>query len=85
MKNDSLLSFSIAEKGGPQLTIVGNKKDMVFNWTAITSQVCKELGIPPILLAASMPSMVQEYDKCLSGATRIAVHIPNKNGGGGTP
>lgn len=85
MQKDTLLSFSNTEKDGPQMRILGDLKDLVFNWTAITSQVCKELGIPPFLLAASMPDMVRDYEKCLVGVTRIAVPVPNEEGGGGTP
>ena len=47
MQKDTHLSFSISEKDGPRMSILGSRKDLVFNWTAITSQVCKELGIPP--------------------------------------
>lgn len=85
MQKDTILSFSITEKDGPQTRILGNKADLLFNWTAITSQVCKELGIPPFLLAATMPDMVRDYDKSLKGMTRIAVPVPNwKKGGGNT-
>lgn len=62
----------------------GSRKDLVFNWTAITSQVCKELGIPPFLLAAAMPDMVRDYEGCLGDVTRIAVPVPSKERGGGT-
>lgn len=85
MTKDTILSFSITEKDGPQMRILGDKADLLFNWTAITSQVCKELGIPPFLLAATMPDMIRDYDKTLKGFTRIAVPVPNgKKGGGST-
>ena len=85
MQKDTHLSFSISEKDGPRMSILGSRKDLVFNWTAITSQVCKELGIPPFLLAATMPDMIRDYDKSLKGMTRIAVPVPNwKKGGGNT-
>lgn len=84
MQKDTHLSFSISEKDSPRMSILGSRKDLVFNWTAITSQVCKELGIPPFLLAAAMPDMVRDYEGCLGDVTRIAVPVPSKERGGGT-
>ena len=84
MQKDTHLSFSISEKDGPRMSILGSRKDLVFNWTAITSQVCKELGIPPFLLAAAMPDMVRDYEGCLGDVTPIALPVPSKERGGGT-
>ena len=43
--------------------ISGTKADILFNWTALTHQICKTAGIPPIALAAMLPQLVSDYQQ----------------------
>jgi len=43
--------------------IAGTGTDILFNWTALTYQVCREMGISPVILAASMPHMIADYER----------------------
>ena len=54
--------LSITTQGDrSQVEVAGTPVDIIFNWTALTNQVCKTLGVPPIALAAMLPQMVSEY------------------------
>ena len=80
MAEQSTLGITTNSEGA-KMNIIGSQKDMVFNWTAITSQVCRELGIPAILLAASLPQMVADYDRLfLKEVTRVSVPFGNGEG-----
>lgn len=43
--------------------ISGCGEDIIFNWIALTNQICKALHIPPAALAVSMPGMVADYER----------------------
>lgn len=80
MAKQSTLSITTTD-AGVQMNIIGSKKDMLFNWTAITSQVIQELGMPPVVLAASLPQMVAEYERVyLKEVTRVAVPMGSEEG-----
>lgn len=53
------------ETHGDQSTaeICGSGEDIIFNWTALTDQICKALHISPAALAASMPRMIADYER----------------------
>lgn len=43
--------------------VAGTRKDILFNWVAITHQVSRMLNVPPEMLAIAMPVAVRNYLK----------------------
>ena len=43
------------------VVLSGRNTDILFNWVALTHQVCKSLNVSPVLLAASMPGAIADY------------------------
>lgn len=46
-----------------EVEIAGTPADIMFNWTALTRQVCKHLDLPPIALAAMLPQLISDYQR----------------------
>ena len=54
--------LSIRTDGDRSDVVVGGTKEgVLFNWVALTHQVCKSLNVSPVLLAASMPGAIADY------------------------
>lgn len=46
-----------------EVAVEGTRRDILFNWTALTNQICKTLGTSPALLAVAMPHMIRDYQQ----------------------
>ena len=44
-----------------QVEIAGTPTDIMFNYTALTTQICKTLNLPPLALAGMLPKLVDDY------------------------
>lgn len=64
---------------GSEVEISGTAQDIMFNWTALTNQVCKTFNIPPALLAMSMPQMIRDYQQ---HALKYEIKMEGKAGAG---
>lgn len=53
------------ETNGDQSTVevAGTGKDILFNWTALTHQICRQLDVEPSILALAMPGMLRDYER----------------------
>lgn len=76
--------LSIETHGSSSIvTVEGKTHEVMFNWAAITYTVCKEMGIPPIILATQMPGLIDSYTKhCLEASARIDISELKRQGGG---
>ena len=59
-KRDGALSIR-TDGDRSEVRISWSNNDILFNWVALTHQVCKSLNVSPILLAASMPGAIADY------------------------
>ncbi len=52
-------------RGGTLLirTAGDQSMDIIFNWTALTNQICQTIGAPPIALAAMLPGLISDYQR----------------------
>lgn len=46
-----------------EVAVEGTCRDIMFNWIALTNQICKTLGTSPALLAMAMPHMIRDYQQ----------------------
>lgn len=54
-----------------EVTIEGRMQDILFNWTALTHCISRKLNIPPLALAATLPSLLQNYEKTLASSVEV--------------
>lgn len=66
-----------------EVAIEGRMQDILFNWTALTHCISRKLNIPPIVLAASLPTFLKEYEKTLSDSFEIDLAAMRKQQKGG--
>ncbi len=70
-----------AKTGVSNVEVVGNAKQLIFNLTALTAQVCEEIGIPPEVWALALPEAIETYKNVfLKSKIRVGLN-PLKNGG----
>lgn len=62
-----------------EVEISGTAQDIMFNWTALTNQVCKTFDIHPALLAMSMSQMIRDYQQ---HALKYEIKVEGKAGAG---
>lgn len=43
--------------------VSGTRMDIIFNWTALTNQICQTIGAAPIVLAAMLPGLISDYQR----------------------
>ena len=43
--------------------ITGTTQDIIFNWVALTHQMTEVTGILPLVLAATLPNMIEDYKR----------------------
>ena len=46
-----------------EVEVSGTRMDIIFNWTALTNQICQTIGVPPIALAAMMTGLISDYKR----------------------
>ena len=46
-----------------EVEVSGTRMDIIFNWTALTNQICQTIGLPPIVLAAMLPGLISDYQR----------------------
>ncbi len=57
-------TLAITTRGNQSETeISGTGLDIMFNWIALTHQVCKTLNVPPTVLAAMLPQAIADYHR----------------------
>lgn len=64
--------------------IAGTPSDLLFNWTALTYQICKSLHTDPLSLALVMPGMLRDYEQKQlkdSKMERFDAHFVKTGGG----
>ena len=44
-----------------EVEVSGTRMDIIFNWTALTNQICQTIGAPPTALAAMLPRLSSDY------------------------
>lgn len=70
-----------------EVTIEGTPVDAIFNWTALTNQICETYKIPAVFFAANLLPWLQEYrSKDLKESIAVNMKdIRRSQGGGGKP
>lgn len=62
--------------------ICGSGTEILFNLTVLIRDVCRNLGIPPVVFAQSLPAAIHKYEKDLLNS-ESAVDMGEINEGGG--
>ena len=69
-----------------EVTVEGRAQDIMFNWIALTHCIGRKLNIPPLVLAATLPSLLQNYEKTLASSVEVDLAALRKEReGGGKP
>ncbi len=69
-----------------EVTIEGRAEDILFNLAALTNCISQKLNIPPVLLAASLPALLKEYQKTLASSVEVDLAAMRRQWeGGGQP
>lgn len=66
-----------------EVTIEGRMQDILFNWTALTNCIGKKLNIPPVVLAATLPNLIREYEETLMSSVEVDLAAIRKQQEGG--
>ena len=53
IRGGTLLIRTVGDQS--EVEVSGTRMDIIFNWTALTNQICQTIGAPPIALAAITP------------------------------
>lgn len=61
MSTDNGMLSIKTDSDGSTINIAGTEGEILFNWVALTHNVCKTLNIDPVHLAAYMPGLVTEF------------------------
>lgn len=62
-----------------EVEVSGTRMDIIFNWTALTNQICQTIGVPPIALAAMLPGLISDYKR---NALKCEIKMEGKAGAG---
>lgn len=58
-----------------KVEINGTPADILFNWIALTCQVCQVLKIPELALAGMLPQMVADYSRTIKAKNGVEVRV----------
>ncbi|MCI8538275.1 MAG: hypothetical protein HFF18_06375 [Oscillospiraceae bacterium] len=59
IRGGTLLIRTAGEQSNVEIS--GTRTDIIFNWTALTNQICQTIGLSPLALAVMMPEMISDY------------------------
>ena len=48
VRGGTLLIRTVGDQS--EVEVSGTRMDIIFNWTALTNQICQTIGVPPIAL-----------------------------------
>ena len=71
------------DHGQSQAEIVGTPSEIMFNWSALTNQICLKLNLSPMQLAFTLPGLLGNYQRTLREAVEVdltAVRNQRKEG-----
>lgn len=85
MEQECRVAFEMSKGNSAQVEIKGNNSDVLFCLVGLTTQVCEELHIPPILYAAVLPGPMESHKQFLKHRIKVDMDAILKQQGGGTP
>ena len=65
--------------------IVGTPSEIMFNWAALTNQICLKLNLPPTQLALMLPGLLGSYQRTLREAVEFDLAAARNQRKGGQP
>ena len=63
--------YIVTDHGQSQAEIVGTPSEIMFNWSALTNQICLKLNLPPTQLAFMLPGLLGTYRGTLRQTTEV--------------
>lgn len=71
------------EHGKSEAEMSGTPAEIMFNWAALTNQICLKLSLSPMQLAFTLPGLLGNYQRTLREAVEVdltAVRSQRKEG-----
>ena len=59
------------EHGKAEAEMIGTPAEIMFNWAALTNQICQKLNISPTHLALMLPGLLGSYQRTLRQTTEV--------------
>ena len=59
------------EHGKAEAEMIGTPAEIMFNWAALTNQICQKLNISPTHLALMLPGLLGSYQRTLREAVEF--------------
>lgn len=81
-KESKLSIVTTADGTQSTVDIKGSVKEQLFNLTLLTRDVAKTLGVPPFILAHTLPGLIYEYEHTgLASEAMVDIGAIRKGGG----
>ena len=85
MKDESKLYIETGTETS-HVEIIGTRQDILFNWTALTHQICRKLGYSPLQLSLMLPGLIDGYQRnALKAYSEVDLSTMRKGGMEGQP